>query len=111
MNKSRIVDVARVLERANLQRALKQARQNKGASGIDGMTVDVLPEYLKHHWPDLRAKLIAGTYRPQPEAPMRVRIEPIRRLSSPVRLAAGHGADFKRVANARSGTNEEWQQC
>lgn len=58
--------LARVLERANLQRALKQVRQNKGAPGIDGMTVDALPKFLKHHWPDLRAKLIAGTYRPLP---------------------------------------------
>jgi hypothetical protein len=32
-----------VLERANLQRALKQVRRNKGAPGIDGMTVDALP--------------------------------------------------------------------
>ena len=42
--------LAQVLERANLQRALKQVRQNKGAPGIDGMTVDELPEYLRHHW-------------------------------------------------------------
>lgn len=31
--------LARVLERENLRRALKQVRQNKGAPGIDGMTV------------------------------------------------------------------------
>jgi hypothetical protein len=38
-----------VLERTNLQRALKQVRQNKGAPGIDGMSVDELPDYLRHH--------------------------------------------------------------
>jgi group II intron reverse transcriptase/maturase len=58
--------LARVLERDNLRRALKQVRQNKGAPGIDGMTVDDLPEYLRHHWPALRTQLLAGTYRPQP---------------------------------------------
>ena len=58
--------LARVLERGNLQRALKQVRRNKGAPGIDGMTVDDLPEYLRHHWPALRAQLQAGTYRPKP---------------------------------------------
>jgi group II intron reverse transcriptase/maturase len=58
--------LARVLERENLQRALKQVRWNKGAPGIDGMTVDDLPEYLRHHWPALRAQLLAGTYRPKP---------------------------------------------
>lgn len=58
--------LARVLERENLQRALKQVRQNQGVPGIDGMTVDALPDYLKHHWPELREQLVTGTYRPQP---------------------------------------------
>ena len=58
--------LARVLARGNLQRALKQVRRNHGAPGIDGMSVDDLSEYLRHHWPSVRARLIAGTYRPQP---------------------------------------------
>lgn len=58
--------LAHVLDRANLQRALKQVRRNKGAPGIDGMTVDELPEYLRHHWPGIRAQLETGSYRPQP---------------------------------------------
>jgi RNA-directed DNA polymerase len=58
--------LAQVLERANLQRALKRVRQNKGAPGIDGMTVEELPEYLKHRWLDIRAQLETGHYRPQP---------------------------------------------
>ena len=58
--------LARVLKRDNLKRALKQVRQNKGAPGIDGMTVDDLPEYLRHYWPTLRTQLLAGTYQPQP---------------------------------------------
>ena len=49
--------LVQVLERANLQRALKQVRQNKGAPGIDGMSVDELPDYLRHHWPEIRAQL------------------------------------------------------
>ena len=58
--------LAHVLDRANLQRALKQVRRNQVAPGIDGMTVDELPEYLKHHWVDIRTQLEAGHYRPQP---------------------------------------------
>lgn len=58
--------LVRVLERENLQRALKQVRRNKGAPGIDGMSVDELPEYLKHHWPTIRCDILAGRYRPQP---------------------------------------------
>lgn len=58
--------MARVLSKDNLNRALKQVRRNKGAPGIDGMTVDELPDYLRQHWPDIRQQLIRQTYRPQP---------------------------------------------
>ena len=58
--------LAQVLERANLHRALKQVRQNRGAPGIDGMTVDELPDYLRRHWLEIRAQREAGQYRPQP---------------------------------------------
>jgi len=58
--------LSQVLDRDNLQRALKQVRRNKGAPGIDGMTVDELPDYLRHHWLEIRAQLEAGSYRPQP---------------------------------------------
>jgi RNA-directed DNA polymerase len=56
----------RVLEAGNLRRALHQVRRNQGALGIDGMTVDDLGEYLKTHWPTIRAALLEGTYAPQP---------------------------------------------
>ena len=56
----------RVCERTNLQAALKRVRKNKGSAGIDGMTVDELPEHLKTHWPALREQLLAGTYQPSP---------------------------------------------
>lgn len=58
--------LAQVLDRTNLQRALKQVRQNKGAPGINGMTVDELPDYLRHHWLEIRPQLEAGNYQPQP---------------------------------------------
>lgn len=56
----------RVLDRVNLFAALKRVTQNKGGAGIDGMSVDVLPDYLKKHWPRLRQELIGGNYKPQP---------------------------------------------
>jgi group II intron reverse transcriptase/maturase len=58
--------MARVLSRDNLNRALKQVRRNKGAPGIDGMTVDALPDYLRQHWPAIRQQLLRQTYRPKP---------------------------------------------
>ena len=58
--------LARVLDPDNLQRALRQVRRNKGAPGIDGMSVDQLVTHLKIHWPTIRASLVDGTYTPQP---------------------------------------------
>ncbi len=47
-------------------RALQRVRRNKGAPGVDGMTVSQLPGYLKEHWPEIRTSLLEGRYRPQP---------------------------------------------
>ncbi len=55
-----------VCQCANLTEALRQVQANKGSPGIDGMTVDKLPEHLREHWPAIRAQLLSGTYRPQP---------------------------------------------
>ena len=53
-----------VCERQNLQAALKRVRKNKGSPGIDGMTVDELPEHLRAHWGELREQLLSGAYQP-----------------------------------------------
>ena len=55
-----------VAERENLKKALAQVKRNKGAPGIDGMTVENLGTYLKEHWLTIRSQLLAGTYKPQP---------------------------------------------
>jgi RNA-directed DNA polymerase len=55
-----------VVERANLKTALAQVRRNKGAAGVDGMTVDELSAHLKEHWLAIRTQLLDGTYKPQP---------------------------------------------
>jgi len=55
-----------VLKPENLSKALNQVQANKGAPGIDGMTVGQLPGYLKEHWPGIKALLLQGRYRPQP---------------------------------------------
>ena len=58
--------MAKVLRRPNMMRALKRVRKNKGSAGIDGMTVEELPDWLKIHWPRVREQLLAGTYQPMP---------------------------------------------
>ena len=55
-----------VCERENLVRAWQRVRGNKGAPGVDGMSVEDAKAYLREHWPSIRSHLLAGTYRPQP---------------------------------------------
>jgi RNA-directed DNA polymerase len=55
-----------VLRRENMLSALRRVRSNKGAPGIDGMTVEELVAYLKANWPRIREKLLKGTYEPMP---------------------------------------------
>jgi RNA-directed DNA polymerase len=56
----------RVVERSNLSAALARVKRNGGSPGIDGMTVEVLPEYLRRRWPEIREALLSGTYEPKP---------------------------------------------
>jgi group II intron reverse transcriptase/maturase len=55
-----------VLDPENLKRALAQVRRNKGAPGVDAMSVHELGAHLKAHWPGIRAQLVAGSYEPAP---------------------------------------------
>jgi len=55
-----------VCERENCKRALARVKANKGSAGVDGMTVQQLPGFLKQHWPAIREQLLSGTYEPQP---------------------------------------------
>jgi RNA-directed DNA polymerase len=58
--------MARVLDRANLQRAWKRVKANKGAPGIDGMCIEDFTAFAQSHWPSIRQQLADGTYQPQP---------------------------------------------
>src|SRR6202161_1352693 len=55
-----------VCGRENCKQALARVKANKGSAGVDGMTVQQLPEHLKQHWPTIREQLRSGTYKPQP---------------------------------------------
>jgi RNA-directed DNA polymerase len=55
-----------VCERENCKQALARVKANRGSAGVDGMTVQQLPEHLKQHWPSIREQLLRGTYKPQP---------------------------------------------
>lgn len=53
-----------VVERNNLWQAYERVMRNKGAAGVDGLTVLELKAWLQQHWPNIRAALLAGDYMP-----------------------------------------------
>ena len=53
-----------VLERGNMKRAYDRVLCNKGAPGVDGMTVEGLKPFLKSQWPEIKVQLQEGRYRP-----------------------------------------------
>ena len=61
---NRMTLMEQVTQRQNLFVALQKVKRNKGSAGIDGMSVDDLPAFLKQHWPDIKARLLNGSYRP-----------------------------------------------
>ena len=55
-----------VVERKNMWLALKQVERNRGAAGVDNLTVEQLRSYLREHWPKIKEELLTGSYQPQP---------------------------------------------
>ena len=63
----------RILARENMLLAWKRVpkvrasgKANHGAPGIDGMTIEAFPEYLREHWKAVRESILSGTYQPLP---------------------------------------------
>jgi RNA-directed DNA polymerase len=71
----------RVLSPENLHTAWKHVRRNKGAPGVDGITLEAYPQWAKQHWAATRRALEGGYYIPQP-----VRRVEIPKLTGGVRL-------------------------
>ncbi|MGU4702552.1 group II intron reverse transcriptase/maturase [Burkholderia cepacia] len=53
-----------VVERHNLWQAYERVMRNKGAAGVDGLTVFEFKAWLQQHWPSVKAALLAGEYMP-----------------------------------------------
>ena len=56
----------RILSTENIKLAWKQVRANKGAPGIDGITVEDFPLTFRECWPEIRSAILEGTYIPSP---------------------------------------------
>ena len=55
-----------VVERNNLWLAYERVMRNKGAAGVDGLTVADFKAWLQQHWPSVKAALLEGSYLPKP---------------------------------------------
>ena len=55
-----------ILSNDNIKEAWKQVRTNKGAPGIDGITVEEFPYAFRECWSDIRSSILAGKYKPSP---------------------------------------------
>ncbi len=55
-----------VLHKENMLRAYRRVVKNKGAAGVDGMSVDDLHKHCQDHWPRIREEILCGKYHPQP---------------------------------------------
>jgi RNA-directed DNA polymerase len=56
----------RIFSRGNLMLALERVKANRGAAGVDGMSVEELPDHLRANWASMRTKLDNRTYQPSP---------------------------------------------
>ena len=56
----------RILDSENLKEAWRRVKTNGGAPGVDDMTLEEFPDFVKAHWPGIRESLKAGTYKPFP---------------------------------------------
>lgn len=79
-----------ILAPANLQRAWQQVKANRGAPGVDGITVDDFPAYARKHWPTIRQQLEDGRYQPQP----------VKRVALPNRMGSNGCWAFPRSPTA-----------
>ena len=58
--------LSKILEKDNLNRAYKRVKANKGAPGIDGMTVEAALPWLREHNRELVERIRRGRYTPSP---------------------------------------------
>ena len=61
-----LISVEGVVKRENMLSAWKQVRANKGACGIDGISIEEFPLYARENWERIKQSLLEGEYQPSP---------------------------------------------
>ena len=54
-----------IMSYRNILEAVKQVKSNKGAPGVDKMTVDEIESYIKEHYEEIREQVLTKKYKPQ----------------------------------------------
>lgn len=62
----------KILDRQNMYQAFKRVSSNKGASGVDGITIDEIDRYIRGNWKEIKSQIEERRYKPQ--AVLRVEI-------------------------------------
>ena len=55
-----------IVSNASIAEAWKKVRSNKGAPGVDGISIERFPKWVRPQWNDIRKQLLEGTYAPSP---------------------------------------------
>ena len=55
-----------IMYKDNFNRAYKRVKANKGAPGVDGMTIEEALPYLQEHQQELTTRIYRGKYTPSP---------------------------------------------
>ena len=63
---STAINMEEVVSRENMLKAFYRVYSNKGAPGVDGVSVQDLSSQIKTQWSKTREQLLTGTYLPQP---------------------------------------------
>lgn len=58
--------ISRILSSENMRIAKKRVCSNKGAGGIDGISVEEIDEYIKENWIRIKDEILSRSYKPQP---------------------------------------------
>lgn len=56
----------KILSNDNIRTAYKKVYANKGAGGVDGVTINELEEYMREHWQGIKQEIRERKYKPQP---------------------------------------------
>ncbi|MES9855980.1 MAG: hypothetical protein ABW166_05180 [Sedimenticola sp.] len=74
-----------IVSNASITEAWKKVRSNKGAPGVDGISIEKFPKLVRPQWNDIKRQLLEGDYVPSPTLRVEIPKESggVRRLGIP----------------------------